>query len=210
MLPQEVRPIPHSISHSYLSALNKSFGTKKVLQMQGAEPPSRAPLTLFTLTTPEVIKEYAYGCDADAGGTSSVHFDFDHDPARLPSNPSTGTGPGGDVVGSAHFHSAMSLAVRPGYEEQIYGGYAGFRNKVCVCIPPKFFFNCPTFCFFDCIFVRRCLVIMDASRSNHRFLALRVRVVGHPRTRHSYFVNIQTESPTDDNLWLYFTRQDGS
>jgi hypothetical protein len=40
--------------------------------MQGAEPPSRAPLTLFTLTTPEVIKEYTYGCDADIGGTSSI------------------------------------------------------------------------------------------------------------------------------------------
>ncbi|KAH9953017.1 complex I intermediate-associated protein CIA30 [Lactifluus volemus] len=139
--------------------------------MQGAEPPSRAPLTLFTLTTPEVIKEYAYGCDADVGGTSSVHFDFDHDPAP-------------------RFHGVMSLAVRPGYEEQIRGGYAGFRNK----FRPTLFGE-----------------LMD-DVSNHRFLALRVRVAGHPRTRHSYFVNIQTEGPTDDDLWqhrLYFTRQDG-
>ena len=48
--------------------------------------------------------------------------------------------------------------------------------------------------------------------SNHRFLALRVRAAGHPRTRGSYFVNVQTEGPTNDDLWqhrLYFTRDDG-
>jgi NADH dehydrogenase [ubiquinone] 1 alpha subcomplex assembly factor 1 len=48
--------------------------------------------------------------------------------------------------------------------------------------------------------------------SNHRFLALRVRAAGHPRTRGSYFANIQTEGPTNDDLWqhrLYFTRDDG-
>ena len=48
--------------------------------------------------------------------------------------------------------------------------------------------------------------------SNHRFLALRVRAAGHPRTRGSYFVNIQTEGPTNDDLWqhrLYFAREDG-
>ncbi|KAH9954242.1 hypothetical protein BGW80DRAFT_1402825 [Lactifluus volemus] len=135
------------------SYLNRSSrlardATARVLQMQGAEPPSRAPLTLFTLTTPEVIKEYAYGCDADIG---------------------------------ARFHGVMSLAVRPGYEEQIRGSYAGFRNK----FRPTLFGE-----------------LMD-DVSNHRFLALRVRVAGHPRTRHSYFVNIQTEGPTDDDLWQH-------
>ena len=48
--------------------------------------------------------------------------------------------------------------------------------------------------------------------SNHRFLALRVRAAGHPRTRGSYFVNVQTEGPTNDDLWqhrLYFSRDDG-
>ena len=48
--------------------------------------------------------------------------------------------------------------------------------------------------------------------SNHRFLALRVRAAGHLRTRGSYFVNIQTEGPTNDDLWqhrLYFAREDG-
>ena len=48
--------------------------------------------------------------------------------------------------------------------------------------------------------------------SNHRYLALRVRAAGHPCTRSSYFVNIQTEGPTNDDLWqhrLYFARDDG-
>jgi len=48
--------------------------------------------------------------------------------------------------------------------------------------------------------------------SNHRFLALRVRAAGHPRTRGSYFINVQTEGPTNDDLWqhrLYFSRDDG-
>jgi len=48
--------------------------------------------------------------------------------------------------------------------------------------------------------------------SNHRFLALRVRAAGHPRTHGSYFANIQTDGLTNDDLWqhrLYFTRDDG-
>jgi NADH dehydrogenase [ubiquinone] 1 alpha subcomplex assembly factor 1 len=102
--------------------------------MQGAEQPSRAPLTLFTLNTPEVIKQYAYGCDADVGGTSTVHFDFDDDPSRVPpstisSSASAGAGDH-DCGGAARFHGVMRLAVRPGYEQRIRGGYAGFRNKV--------------------------------------------------------------------------------
>jgi NADH dehydrogenase [ubiquinone] 1 alpha subcomplex assembly factor 1 len=96
--------------------------------MQGAEQPSRAPLTLFALNTPEAIKEYAFGCDADVGGTSTVHFDFDDDPARMP----VPTPPGTTMLklGAARFHGHMRLAVRPGYEQTIRGGYAGFRNKV--------------------------------------------------------------------------------
>jgi NADH dehydrogenase [ubiquinone] 1 alpha subcomplex assembly factor 1 len=48
--------------------------------------------------------------------------------------------------------------------------------------------------------------------SYHRYLALRVRAAGHPRTHGSYFVNIQTDGPTNEDLWqhrLYFTRDDG-
>jgi NADH dehydrogenase [ubiquinone] 1 alpha subcomplex assembly factor 1 len=99
--------------------------------MQGAEQPSRAPLALFALNTPEAIKEYAYGCDADVGGTSTVHFDFDDDPAHMPP-----VGKGKGKLGVARFHGHMSLAVRPGYEQTIRGGYAGFRNKVGICLPP--------------------------------------------------------------------------
>jgi NADH dehydrogenase [ubiquinone] 1 alpha subcomplex assembly factor 1 len=97
--------------------------------MQGAEQPSRAPLTLFALNTPEAIKEYAFGCDADVGGTSTVHFDFDDDPARMPVPPGTTT-TGKLKLGAARFHGHMRLGVRPGYEQTIRGGYAGFRNKV--------------------------------------------------------------------------------
>ncbi|KAI0297252.1 complex I intermediate-associated protein CIA30 [Multifurca ochricompacta] len=155
--------------------------TARVLQMQGAEQPSRAPLTLNTLNTPEAIKEYALGCDADVGGTSTVNFDFDDDPIRAP--------PG--KRGAARFHGFMSLTVRPGYEDRIRGGYVGFRNK----FRPTLFGE------------------LTDDVSNHRFLALRVRAAGHPRTRNSYFVNIQTEGPMNDDLWqhrLYFTRDDGT
>ncbi|SRR5258708_5699042 len=104
--------------------------------MQGAEQPSRAALTLFALNTPETIKDYAYGCDGDVGGTSTVHFDFDDDPAHKP--PSTATAAGNkdkdnktsDKLGAARFHGHMRLAVRSGYGDNIRGGYAGFRNKV--------------------------------------------------------------------------------
>src|SRR5580693_1769455 len=109
--------------------------------MQGAEQPSRAPLTLFAFNHPEAIKDCALGCDADVGGTSTVHLDFDDHPARLPPSPSpsrTTKAADTDVErsnapgqrGAARFHGHMRLAVRPGYEQRIRGGYAGFRNKV--------------------------------------------------------------------------------
>jgi NADH dehydrogenase [ubiquinone] 1 alpha subcomplex assembly factor 1 len=46
----------------------------------------------------------------------------------------------------------------------------------------------------------------------HKFLALRVRLRGSPRTRNSYFVNIQTDGYITTDLWqhrLYFQRDDG-
>jgi NADH dehydrogenase [ubiquinone] 1 alpha subcomplex assembly factor 1 len=103
--------------------------------MQGAEEPSRAPLTLFALNTPEAIKDYAYGCDADVGGTSTVFFDFQHKPSPPP--PPGSSGKNKLPLGAARFHGHMSLAVRPGHEDRIRGGYAGFRNKVrCVALRP--------------------------------------------------------------------------
>jgi NADH dehydrogenase [ubiquinone] 1 alpha subcomplex assembly factor 1 len=46
----------------------------------------------------------------------------------------------------------------------------------------------------------------------HTHLALRLRAGGHPRTRASYFVNIQVDSPFKMDLWqhrLFFAREDG-
>ena len=96
--------------------------------MQGAEQPSRAPLTLFAFDSPETIKDYAIGCDADVGGTSTVHLDFDDDPNPTPA-PAPSSAPA-RKRGAARFHGHMRLAVRPGHEQRIRGGYAGFRNKV--------------------------------------------------------------------------------
>ena len=107
--------------------------------MQGAEQPSRAPLSLFAFHSPEAIKNYALGCDADVGGTSTVHLDFDDDLERHTPIRSTSTSTSTSTVvttdttgkrGAARFHGHMRLAVRPGHEQRIRGGYAGFRNKV--------------------------------------------------------------------------------
>ena len=103
-----------------------SLSLSTVLQMQGAEQPFRAPLTLFAFDSPEAIKDYALGCDADVGGTSTVHLDFDDDPNPPASAPAR-------KRGAARFHGHMRLAVRPGHEQRIRGGYAGFRNKVSLC-----------------------------------------------------------------------------
>lgn len=49
--------------------------------------------------------------------------------------------------------------------------------------------------------------------SLHQFLALRLRAGGHPRTRNSYFVNVQTDTiPSAADIWqhrLHFSRTDG-
>jgi len=93
--------------------------------------------------------------------------------------------------GTAKFWGDMKLSVRPEVQGQIRGGYAGFRNR------PR-----PTL-FGD----------MLEDVSNHRYLALRLRVAGHQRTRNSYFVNIQTDGPISTDLWqhrLFFHKGDGS
>ncbi|KAF6757213.1 complex I intermediate-associated protein 30-domain-containing protein [Ephemerocybe angulata] len=87
------------------------------------------------------------------------------------------------------FWGEMRLDVRPGFEHKMRGGYAGFRNK-----------NRPTV-FGD---------LMDDA-SLHEYLALRLRLGGDPRTRNSYYVNIQVDSAFNTDLWqhrLYFRRQD--
>lgn len=53
---------------------------------------------------------------------------------------------------------------------------------------------------------------MASDVSNYQFLALRLRAAGHPRTRNSYYVNIQTDGPITTDLWqhrLFFQRNDG-
>lgn len=89
--------------------------------MKGADPPDRRPITLFTMNSVEDLSQYATGCDADVGGTSSVHLDLDEDPSRngLINKKAT-----------ARFWGDMRLGVRPGLESRVRGGYAGFRNKV--------------------------------------------------------------------------------
>lgn len=89
--------------------------------MEGANPPSRAPLTLLKLQTQEDIKEIATGCDADIGGTSTLNFALDASPERNQGSGSPAT---------ARFWGEMKLAVRPEYQGSIRGGYAGFRTKV--------------------------------------------------------------------------------
>jgi NADH dehydrogenase [ubiquinone] 1 alpha subcomplex assembly factor 1 len=52
----------------------------------------------------------------------------------------------------------------------------------------------------------------DSVFSLHEYLALRVRGGGDPRTRDSYYINIQTDGPISTDLWqhrLYLRRTDG-
>lgn len=48
--------------------------------------------------------------------------------------------------------------------------------------------------------------------SHHKYLALRVRSGGNPRTRNSYFVNVKTDSTFSADLWqhrLFFRKDQG-
>lgn len=89
--------------------------------MQGADEPSRLPRTLFTFNSREDIRQFAAGCDADIGGTSTVHLVLDESPKNNASIGKTATGV---------FWGDMRLGVKAGLEGKVRGGYAGFRNKV--------------------------------------------------------------------------------
>jgi len=150
----------------------------KMLTMSGADEPSKTPVMLASFDKADGVREFATGCDADIGGTSSVHLDYVADPAS----------PNG--AGYAKFWGEMRLGVRQGLEGKLRSGYAGFHRK-----PRPTLFSELT---------------DDISR--HEFLALRVRAGGHPRTRNSYFVNINTDEPVPGDLWqhrLFFARDDG-
>ena len=94
--------------------------------MSGADDPSRAPITLFDFNTREDIKQFATGCDADVGGTSTVNFALDESTA----SPSTSNEKLGSIGRpTAKFWGDMRLGVRHGLEGRIRGGYAGVRSK---------------------------------------------------------------------------------
>ncbi|KAH7927957.1 complex I intermediate-associated protein CIA30 [Leucogyrophana mollusca] len=153
----------------------------KILRMEGADAPSRLPKTLYRLNSREDIQQFATGCDADIGGTSTVRLELDESPEWNEGSGSNAT---------ARFRGEMKLAVRPELQGRIRGGYSGFRSK----FRPTLFGE-----------------MMD-DVSNHQFLALRLRLGGDPRTRNSYFVNLQTDGPVTTDLWqhrLYFQRNDG-
>ncbi|KDQ24536.1 hypothetical protein PLEOSDRAFT_32853 [Pleurotus ostreatus PC15] len=140
----------------------------KILLMQGADAPSRAPRSLFTFNTPQDISQFATGSDSDIGGLSTVNFDFIED--------ETVNGPiGRPPVGTGRFWGTMSLRIpsTPAANKPriTRSGYAGFRNKA----RPSLFGN------------------ITEDLSSHDYLALRLRPSGNPITRTSYFVNIQTE-----------------
>ena len=84
--------------------------TFAAVKMEGANP-SRAPKTLWTFHSQEELSQYVLGCDADIGGTSTCNMTMGED-------------------GKAKFWGDMRLAVKPGLEKKIRGGYAGFRNRV--------------------------------------------------------------------------------
>lgn len=168
--------------------------------MQGVDEPSRAPRLLFSFNSKDDIQQFATGCDADIGGTSTVNLGVEKSPER---NKSIGK------LATGKFWGEMRLNVKPGMEGKLRGGYAGFRNKVCV-VPAI-----ANDCFESATYQLRPTLFGNLTEdvSNHQYLALRLRVAGDPSTHNSYFVNIQTDGPLTTDLWqhrLYFQRSDNT
>lgn len=101
--------------------------------MTGADPPSRAPHTLFSFNSQDDLRMYATGCDADIGGNSTVNLDLDE--ASTP-HTHTRTHNARTKHATAKFWGDMRLDVRPQYQGRVRGGYAAFRNKVKYHISP--------------------------------------------------------------------------
>jgi len=95
--------------------------------MKGADLPCRAPRTLFKFNSQDDIDQFATGCDADVGGTSTVHLERYQNEKE---DTSVIGGGGGARGGTGVFWGDMRLGVKAGLEGKIRGGYAGFRNKV--------------------------------------------------------------------------------
>lgn len=91
-----------------------NFFSCLVLTMSGVDEPSTAPKLLCSFNSKATIQEYAKGCDADIGGTSSVNLTLDE----------SGPKP------TAKFWGDMRLGVRPELQGRVRGGYAGFRSMV--------------------------------------------------------------------------------
>ncbi|KAF8135007.1 complex I intermediate-associated protein CIA30 [Boletus edulis] len=101
---------PHLSAYLNRSTKYLADGAVKILRMEGANPPNRAPITLLKLHTQQ---------DTWAG-TSTLNFALDTSPERNAGSGSPAT---------AHFWGEMRLAVRPEFQGRIRGGYAGFRTK---------------------------------------------------------------------------------
>jgi len=79
------------------------------------------------------------------------------------------------------FYGEIRTDVKPQLQGKMKSGYAGFRNKM----RPSLFGN------------------VTDDLSLYKYLALRVRAGGDPRTRNAYFVNIQTDGPIESDLWQH-------
>lgn len=155
--------------------------TAKMLRMQGADAPTRSPITLFSFNSQSDVNQFVTGSDADIGGHTTAYLDLGVSSEQNGSNHKSAT---------ARFWGNMSLDVKPDLEGRVRAGYAGFRSQ------------------------RRRTLFGDLfdDVSNHRYLALRLRLGGDTRARNSYFVNLQTDGPIATDLWqhrLYFRRTDG-
>ncbi|KAL9714195.1 hypothetical protein Ac2012v2_002505 [Leucoagaricus gongylophorus] len=111
-----------SLLSQYLNRSAQVFkeSTKRIILMKGTDAPSRAPRTLFTFNSQEEIHQFATGCDADIGGTSTVHFELNQ-------NENDNKSIGRQVTGV--FWGDIRLGVKAELEGKLRGGYAGFRNK---------------------------------------------------------------------------------
>ena len=86
--------------------------------MEGAKEPNRKPITLFNLNSHQDLSQFATGCDADIGGTSTVNLTLEQSSTSSTEKP------------FAKFWGTMHLGVHPKVQGRVRGGYAGFRNKV--------------------------------------------------------------------------------
>ncbi|KAF8575424.1 complex I intermediate-associated protein CIA30 [Ramaria rubella] len=136
-------------------------GTAKAIKMEGGNPP-RGPKTLWQFHSKEDLNQYAIGCDSDIGGTSTCNLTLGED-------------------GKGRFWGDMRLAVKPGLERKVRGGYAGFRNKTRGTLFGE----------------------MTDDVSLHEYLLLRVKAGGDARTHNSYFANIQTDSAISTDLFQH-------